>query len=181
MTREPVRYGGTRIAEPPTFEGRAGKAWRLTMPPPGERPLRDHDGTVGGFIVNAQGAHPFWDHWMISVVHLRPIEGVQPATIVVEGATHELMIAAIDPELPLPSLDAATESWRVHWLRPIDVLEQFQAKDDAVAHQILELAVQAIVGGYASPDQDWRRWWKNAVASTAERYASGVQSIGRLQ
>jgi hypothetical protein len=181
MPEHMPKYCGTAIAEPPTFTGPAGSAWRVRLQPIGERAVPDWNATLDFFIVRAEGAHPFWDHWFVSVVHLRPIDGVPPAHISKPGMTHELIIAALNPELPLPSLDADHAGWKANWLTPVDVIEQFAAKDDAVAQQILELAVQAIVGGFASPDQYWRPWWANAIASTAGHFASGAHTIGRLQ
>lgn len=171
-------YAGTAITEPPTFTGRAGRAWRLRMPPVGHRHRPDNDATVDAFIVRVPGAHIAWDHWMVSLIHLRPIDGVKPAEIRVGDATHEFMILALNPEEPLPGLDV-DENFHPAWLSPIDVAEQFTAANDAVAAEIGELAVRTIVDGYASPDQDWRAWWKNAIATTAQHYADGTHGMPR--
>lgn len=148
------------------MSGQGGRAWRVEMRPPGQRGKSDWDGTVGLFIVNAPGMHPCWEYWVVSLIHLRPIAGVKPAHIDLPGATHEFMIVALDPEQPLPGL-VVDEQWQPKWLRPIDVIEQFTAANDAVADRILELAVQAIVAGVASPDQGYRAWWKAAIAETS--------------
>lgn len=174
----PPRYAGTTIADPPTFTGRGGTAWRLRLAPLGDRARPDWDATVDAFILRVPEAHPFWDHWLVSLIHLRPIAGVKPATIRLTGATHELLIMALDPECALPGLDVDA-SFHPRWLSPIDVVEQFQATDDAVAAQIFELAVRVIVDGQASPDQDWRAWWKEAVATTARHYADGTHRVSR--
>src|SRR5687767_6509261 len=99
-----VRYQGTRIEEAPTLSGPAGQAWRLRLAPPGERSRPDFDGTVAIWICRAPGAHILWDHWMLTAIHLRPIEGVKAAHKHFEAATHEFMIVALNPEQPLPSL-----------------------------------------------------------------------------
>lgn len=171
-----MNYQGTSITEPATYRGAAGEAWRVRMPEVGKRALPDHDGTVDTFIVRAPGCHVFWSHWMVIVVHLRPIPGVKPAHVKREGATHELLILALNPEQPLPPLDASAPGWRVHHLTPIDVAEQFVAANDAIAARICELAVLAIVDGVASPDQDWRRWWSLATQQTAQHFAAGVHT-----
>lgn len=175
-----ARYCGTRIADPPTHSGRSGRGWRLDLPPVGQRGQPDWDATVGMFIVTVPGAHIAWDHWMISVIHLRQIEGVRPAAIRLAGATHEFVIASLDPSSPLPGLRVVAD-WAPRFLRPIDVVEQFMAKNDAVASEILELAIEAIVHGVASPDQDWRPWWEDAIAKTAKHYAEGRHSTGSVQ
>jgi hypothetical protein len=174
------RYQGTRVPFTPTFEGVFGQSWRVTLPPVGERGKPDFDGTVGGFLVRAPNAHPLWDHYMLSVIHLRPIAGVRPADIRLPGATHEFIIGSLNPEQPLPqTLEAHSDAFRLSLLRPIDVVEQFIAATDAVADEILELSVRAIVDGHISPDQDYRSAWKQSIAATAAHFADGTHSMGR--
>lgn len=72
-----------------------------------------------------------------------------------------------------------TVGWPVHFLEPIDVMEQFIVANDAVAAELLELAVRCIVDGQASPDQDWRRWWADAVKATAQHFNDGTHPIAR--
>ena len=86
---------------------------------------------------------------------------------------------SLNPEEPLPpSLDVGP-GWTVKFLTPVDVVEQFTAADDAVADQILELAVRAIVDGQLSPDQDWRSVWKQSIAQTAAHFADGTHGLPR--
>ena len=126
------------------------------------------------WIVHAPGAHPFWTYWAVSIVHLRPIAGAKPPHKKFPGATHEFMILALNPDKPLPSLDVpSTGKWPLYFLEPFDVVEQFEAATDAIANEIGELAVRAIVAGKASPDQDYRSWWAEAIRETAEHYRSG--------
>lgn len=176
-----MRYQGTAITEPPTFQGAGGqKAWRVRMAPLGSRGRPDFDATVDLFIVHVPGAHAFWDHWSITVIHLRPVAGVKAPVIRREGATHELIIVTLNPEQPLPGLDATDPTWKPDFLTPIDVMEQFIAANDAIAAEILELAVKTIVDGFASPDQDWRQWWTAAIQQTAQHYRDGQYGIGRF-
>ncbi len=181
MNAPAPRHRGTRIEEAPTFQGRGGKCWRVRLPPVGQRFRPDWDATVGCFIVHVPGAHIAWDHWFVSVVHLRPIEGVKPAFVRAAGLTHEFVIASIDPDSPLPPPVVSGPNWGPRFLTPLDVVEQFTTANDAVADEILELAVLAIVGGQASPDSDWRAWWKDSIARTAQHFADGTHSVGGLQ
>ncbi len=160
MKNERMNYQGSTITETPDEIGNRGRAWRARLPDPGQRSKTDTDGTVAAWLVHAPAAHPFWSWYLVSVIHLRPIAGVKPAVITKPGATHELMILALNPEHALPPLDLQSG---VRYLTPIDVVEQFEAANDAVANQILELSVRAIVTGYLSPDQDWRRDWRESI------------------
>jgi len=171
-------YQATTYTDPPTFTGVAGHAWQLRLRPPGQREVRDHDATVGGYIVHAPGAHVLWSYWIVSVIHLRPIAGVRPPVISRSGATHEFLIMALDPREPLPTLDV-TDGWRVAWLSPVDIVEQFAAADDAIAAEILDLGVRAIVDGRLSPDQDFRSAWRRTLHETATHYASGRHKVQR--
>ena len=171
------RYQGTHISAPATFRGVSGEAWRLELPPLGARGRPDLDGTVACYIVRVPGAHAFWDHWNMSVVHLRPIPGVKAATRHRPDVTHELIIGSLDPEEPLPAALVADGTFRLHILRPLDVVEQFTVRDDAIADRLLELAVRAVVDGFASPDQDWRIWWGQAIHSTAAHFADGTHRV----
>jgi hypothetical protein len=147
--------------------------------PLGERPSPDQDATIGAWIIHVPGAHILWDHWMVSVVHLRPLEGVKPALKRCPEATHEFMILALNPEERLPSSLVVGNEFQVRYLTPIDVVEQFTAADDATADRILEDAVYAIVNGFASPDQDFRSWWHRAIADTAAHYNDGTHGVRR--
>lgn len=170
-------YQGTSYPDPATVTGSHGAGWRLRLPPIGERGRPDFDGTVDGFVVRVPGAHPCWDHWLVSLIHLRPIVGGRDPHIAFPGATHELTIASLNPEQPLPSLDQIGDGAGFSWLTPFDVVQQFQARDDAVAQRILELAVNAICAGVASPDQDWRSWWREMLLKTATHYAEGKHDV----
>ena len=174
---EPM-YKGTRINEPPTLQGRAGQAWMIRQPAPGARFKRDHDATVAMFLLRVPGAHIAWNHWIMSVIHLRDIPGVKPAHKEFPEATHEFMIVALDPGEALPALDVTPE-WRVRRLTPVDVLEQFTAADDVIAEHVLDLAVRAVVDGFLSPDQDFRSAWKQAIAGLAKDHRDGTQTVSR--
>lgn len=157
--------------EAPAISGAFGEAWLIRMGPPGTRGSVDVDAALAGWIVRAPHAHPLWRYWMLSVVHLRPLEGGKPPQLRFPEATHEIVIVALNPEHPLPPLDHAP-GWPVHYLTPIDVCEQMVVPNDAVAVEIAGLCVRAICDG-ASPDQDHRRWWAHTIGATAAHYREG--------
>lgn len=174
-----MRYQGTQYTTTPDFTGKYGKAWRVHMPPVGQRGRPDVDASIDMFIVQRRGAHVLWDHWGVTMIHLRPIEGCRPPHITVPGATHELMIVALNPEKPLPPLNSAAPDFAPAYLTPIDIAQQFICPDDAFAQHLLELSVDAIIAGYISPDEDARRDWQASIATTLEHYQDGTHTRRR--
>lgn len=139
-------------------------AWRCKVPP--TRP--DHMAHLAGWLVRGP-FHPSWNHWCITLVHLRDISGVPPAKKRHESFTHEILFASLDPREPTPDPDVGG----FVFLEPLDVVEQFGGLADAQAIQLLDMSVRLIVDGRASPDSDWRRFWKQCIANTVEHILTG--------
>lgn len=144
------------------------KAWRLTLP--------EGHTTLGSWLVHVPGAHPFWSWWLMSVVHLREVEGV-PVVRQYPEAEYEFLILAINPDAEdgldpddWPPTTANDEPWML-W--PPDVVEQFHGVDDETAKNILDLGVAAVMDGAVSPDSDYRRWWRESLARTVEHAVHG--------
>lgn len=155
----------------PDFPGvGAWRAWRVTLPPIGQRERADHDATVGMWLLFCPGAHLAWSYWWLTLIHLRPIEGVPPAKITTPGAGWEVICCAQDPN-DAPSPD---DPKSLRMLQPIDWIVQFgDVADDARATEVAELVVKAIMRGEVSPDQDFRRFWKESIPATARCVATG--------
>lgn len=86
---------------------------------------------------------PAWEHYTLNVVHLREAPGVTPPVITVPGATHEILVVALDPETK-PTADDP-QSWAFLW--PVNVREQFTVDDDEDAIELAKMAAQAVVNG----------------------------------
>jgi hypothetical protein len=112
--------------------------------------------TIAAWLLHVPRAHAFWEHWAVSVIHLRPIDGVPPADIVSPGMTHEIVIFTIDPKDREPDPDKGAFAA----LAPFDLQEQFGGTTDAQAVQLAELAVDQVIAGRISPDSDYRRAWR---------------------
>lgn len=147
-----MRLDAPRLILPPTKQGHAGKAWRMDI-----EAMRAFYGRQGAeicsWIVEAAWAHPMWHSYMISVVHLRPVDELGPATINLPGATHEVMLYALDPE-HTPKLDR-----RPMFLIPSNFHGQWIAESDEAAAAKVEACVDDIIAGRLSPDTDFRRDW----------------------
>lgn len=149
-------YNGARE---PDFTGAAGRAWRWNGTPPG---------TVAAWLLHCPGSHPMWCNYLLSVIHLRPIEG-QPAHKQTPAATHEMVLFALDPEHePNPS-DART----VRILTPQNLCRQIEHYTALAALRLTEEMAQAFVSGALNPDTDHRvcqeRWLDEAIASAARK------------
>lgn len=147
--------GDDPVSVPPTFESRWGKAWLCSDARRGEVP--DWNGHVAGWIVEAPWANVMWHSYLVSVIHLRPIPGVRPPVIHLPGATHEMMVIALDPgcarDPTVVNGDGAA------FLTPLNFVGQFIAEHDAAALERVERDVLEIVDGNLNPDTDSRASW----------------------
>lgn len=106
--------------------------------------------------------HPIWNQWCLSVVHLRDITGVPPATKIKPEYTHEFIIVAANPKVELDPDIRPEPGWH---MTPIDVCEQFKSPSDKDAIKLLNVAASFICGGKISPDQDFRMAWSKLIQS----------------
>ena len=86
----------------PDVIGNVARAWRVPKPPDAPK---DQDATVAAWLIEGP-FHPAWQHWLMSVVHLREIPGVKPAVKRYPEAAYEFLIASLhadgghDPTMP---------------------------------------------------------------------------------
>lgn len=156
--------GDTRIS------GRVATAERM--------PLVDirapaEEACLAAWLIDAPGQAIAWRHYLLSVCHLRPVPGAGPAVIRIPGATHELLLIALDPA-GNPNV-GDRESLR--FLTPLNAEAQFTVDTDAQAVALAEEATRAICDGYmpAEPPFPWqgRTAWQQAVTETAEHVRTG--------
>ena len=150
----------------PDYKGNGTAAWRVDISNP---MTAGQTATLSSWLVTGP-FHPAWNHWAISVIHLREIEGTKPANKQYPEAEYEFLIVSLNPDHQ-PDPDNPTETF--HYLTPIDVVEHFHGLNDVQAEELCELCVRAIVDGRASPDQDWRPWWKACIKNTVEHIRTG--------
>lgn len=81
---------------------------------------RDWLAHVAGWFITAPGQSPAWDNYVLSVIHLRDIVGVRPAIIHREGATHEVMLWALERREDLEPANPLAWSR----LEPVNLMEQ---------------------------------------------------------
>jgi hypothetical protein len=126
-----------------TFEsGAAGTAREVLVDiQPPDPP--DWQATIGSWFIVAPGQSPAWSCFALSAIHLRAIEGVKPALIKQPGATHEFILAALDPSRKPDPLDP--DSWQ--FLTPLNLCEQLSLPSDAAAAKLLRICVLAVMKG----------------------------------
>lgn len=138
--------------EPPTKESDTGRAWHLDM-----ATWNADQGGVGAaicaWIIEAPWAHPFWHSYLLSAVHLRPTKEFGEAKVRLPGATHEVVLLALNPEKPI-----STKSFP-YYLSPSNFMGQWIAGSDEAACRKIEETVDEILAGTLSPDTDFRREW----------------------
>jgi hypothetical protein len=166
-----MSYGNEPAREPDTL-GASGRAWKVGVPD--ETPDFQREAECGVWIVHAPHAHSVWWWYAVMVVSLREIPGAPPSRLQFPGASHELLIVALNPEEPLPDVDrwGAAGTPPVRYLTPIDQCVQFIVADDEQAQTLANLVVDVIADGM-SPDQDFRGWWQDCVAKTSEHLRLG--------
>lgn len=152
------------------IEGPAATAERFPKVDP-ETPAQR--ATLAGWLIDAPGQAPAWRHYLLSVIHLRDMPGAPPARIRIAGATHELILCALDP-LGNPSIH---DRESIRPLTPLNAEAQFMVPTDEQAVSLAEKAVRAICDGVlpaepAFPERG-RQIWQAVVMSTAEHMRTG--------
>lgn len=96
-------------------------------------------------IIEAAWAHPVWSHYALSIVHLRDTDGAPPATKHFPEATHELVIAALDPK------DNKTPPF------PANYCGQFAFAEDHQAAAFARAVAMGVRSSAIHPDTDFLR------------------------
>lgn len=147
------------------IKGIAGMATRMAN-------LEEKPACLASWMIHAPGQSPAWSHYLLSIVHLRELDGV-PAFIRLPGSSHEMMLAALDS-----GTSPKADDWdSLHALMPTNAEVQFFVGSDDDAVTLGEKCVQAICDGLmpaepAFPDQGQKAWQK-VVTDTAEHMRTG--------
>lgn len=158
----------------PDILGTAGRAWYVPLER-ARRWARQHqrqlsDATLAMAYVNGQGFHPFWSWWMVGLVHLREEPGLPPPKRHYVGAEYEISIFSCNPEKPAPDVNG---QGFLAVLTPPDLVFQFHGLTPEQALGVHKFLVEAICAGRTSPDADWRRQNREALARLVNDYYMG--------
>lgn len=113
---------------------------------------------LASWCVEAQGSHPIWYRYHLTLVHLR---AMSEATLVyLPGATHELWLFALDPDSDIDRfVSGARLGDGYKWLTPCNFAAQMIYPDDAAAVLDIRAVVASMVCLGFSPDTDNFKGW----------------------
>lgn len=155
----------------PTLRGKMGNAWLVDMEAISRRSGTQDDPraavTLPCWIASAAYAHPLWSHYVVMCIALRDVPGLPPAHVNLAGATHEVMVYAMNPDYA-PAVDEFPKL-----LHPCNFTGQFIEPDDMAAAARVQQAVQDVIDGVLNPDTDFRRMW-------VERFSGSNLKAGAL-
>lgn len=131
-------------------------AWKQDFP--------HHDVFSVGWLIEAPWAHPLWTQYYLALYDLtRVSKAAGPPVIHKRGATHEFMLYALDPEIPVPK-DGHIDPKMLRLLSPPNYAYQFKAASDADAQARVQEIVDGIVAKHLSPDTDLRSLWNKLLS-----------------
>ena len=113
--------------------------------------------------------HRALNNWVLGVIDLKNIPGVQPATLHYPEARFEIAITAVDPVIPINVDEIEAGTGVFHILRSPDFVKQFHDVTEEEAVAIAENMITDILLGNASPESDWRSIWRVFVENELEK------------
>lgn len=147
----------------PEVFGKFGSAWRYDLDKirqsrkvralTGAGPDVPKDASVVSWLIEAPAAHPQWHSYVLHLIHLRPVPGLNPPTIHLEDATHEILLFALNPDAP------RRLNRRPEVLEPINFGAQMVMATDEAATARVASTVLEICDGQLSPDTDYLQSW----------------------
>ena len=109
------------------------------------------------WLITAPWAHPAWSQYALLLIDLTTPSD-RPPVVYLDGATHELLLFALDPSHTATSARAMVEAGPFRPLSPPNHGYQFKAESDAAVTR-LQRIVDDIEGRCLSPDSDFRAAW----------------------
>lgn len=153
--------------EPDELTGPYGTARRI----PRAAYSDSHPAGLDGWIITAPCWHPLWSQYNLGVVSLADIPGLPPAKLHRPGVTHELSVAALDPDHgPYDARNLPPGGLR--FLTPINIAEQFTTTDDQ-ARRLAQRCARDVVYGVLIPETGdapdrIRAAWRTSIHQTLD-------------
>ncbi len=127
------------------------------------------------WLLHCPLSHPFWPWCVVSVISLRDVPGMKPAVITTPGATHEVMIFALDPDFHPDDrwCTGGAGRWNARTLTPANLVEQLVGLTDEHANELVFLFAHSCCDGLTSPDSDYRAQNVRLLQGTADHLRQG--------
>lgn len=114
--------------------------------------VRNASESLAYYLITAPAFHPFWSQYILTTIRLRQVPDLPPPVLRFDGATHELMVVAVNPEPePWTVERLVATGFKIGILSPVNILHQYEATDDEMTH-LSDLCAQGIVHGILSPE-----------------------------
>lgn len=148
-------YINTTQNTEPDARGPGGSLWEIKKLPEDKVAY-----IIGQWLLDSP-IDPFWNFHTLSVVHLRgEIPGEGPPELFFDGATHEILCLAIDPNIKTVKLDwSDLKPSDVSFLSPPDFIIQIKADSDTAARKKIEDCLEQYLAGRLPPYSDFRESW----------------------
>jgi hypothetical protein len=147
------------------IDGPYGHAIKQDLLPPSERPNPDAVASMDRWILYLPQGSPAWTHYMLSGASLADFPGVPPAAKRFPEATHEVIVAAIDPDFPKEKL----ERGGVKLLTPLNYAFQVVATDAAFNRLLKHLAL-GLINGELTPEPQGIQGARELMESRAQQF-----------
>ena len=132
--------------------------------------------TVCQWLLTAPMAHPAWTQYLMPVVRLRDVDGFAPPKRQFPGATHELLVLALDPDegpyTPenMSRFDEGPQAGRLPYLTPVNIAHQIEGSDEE-ARTLALYSAWGVTAGTLNPETSdapslIRANWKAALVKT---------------
>ena len=129
------------------------------------------------WVIDAPWAHPLWSQYVVLLYDLTTVQdGAQMPKVVLEGATHEFMVFAVDPS---HKIEKDADAWdlgrtgQLRLLQPANYGYQFIAESNDAATARIQAIVDQIIGESLSPDTDFRSWWDKILPDMKSLHSYG--------
>jgi hypothetical protein len=128
--------------------------------------------TCHWLIASAQ-FHVWWRQWLVACVDLAPNNVHHPAALHFPGATHEVIIVAVNPDHPVTPADTTAAGFQLQFLTPINLAAQFEASDEEM-RRVVAYMCWSISEGHHTPepplshgiDSEWGQGWLASITKT---------------
>lgn len=151
--------------KPPIPTGPHGSAIRIAIPAtPAAAQTADY------WVVTSPGWTPWWSQWLIAAVRLQDdVPGFPPPKRHFDGATHEQMVVALDPQhgpYDAAKIAAYSENPPVPIVLPVSQVNQFIATDDEI-QDLCWFAAWAVINGALNPEGSRVDWLTSMTKTLA--------------